>query len=148
MNIVGIDAGGSKTRVVAAVAQDLGSRAAGRCVEAILGPGNYRHLGDAGVHLQAREIIARLQIEQPRQTRIVGGFAGAGTPASQGAIQDAFVAAGFSKENLIITSDAGLLLEALGGSGIVLIAGTGSICMGRIRDPAAPEQDPIVRAGG
>ena len=148
MKIVGIDAGGSKTRVVAVAAQDLEGRAAGRCAEAILGPGNYRYLGDAGVRLLAREIVARLHIEQPRQTRIVGGFAGAGTAASQGAIQDAFVAAGFAKENLVITSDAGLLLEALGGSGIVLIAGTGSICMGRIRDPAAPGQSPIVRAGG
>jgi N-acetylglucosamine kinase-like BadF-type ATPase len=146
--VVGIDAGGSKTRVVAAAREDLKSGAAGRLAEALLGPGNYRHLGDAGVRLLAREIVARLQIEQPQETRVVGGFAGAGTPQSQSAIQDAFAAEGFRQENLIITSDAGLLLEALGGSGIVLIAGTGSICMGRRQDYAAPEKNGTVRAGG
>ena len=141
MKIVGIDAGGSKTRVVVAAGMDLERDAVDCFDEAILGPGNYRQVGREGVRALAREIIARFRLQDLQQTLVVGGFAGAGTAESHAEITRVFEAEGFSRKNLSITSDAGLLLRALGDEGIVLIAGTGSICLGR-----RPGRE--VRAGG
>ena len=142
MKVIGIDAGGSKTRVLSGCSEDFLRGAAERLDEVILGPGNFRQLGTEGIRGLAREIVARHRIEAVASVLIVGGFAGAGTPQSHRDIEVILAAEGFERENVIVTSDAGLLLEALGGSGLVLIAGTGSICMGRT-GPAAE-----TRAGG
>lgn len=151
MKVIGIDAGGSKTRVLSGCSEDFLRGAAERLDEVILGPGNFRQLGTEGIRGLAREIVARHRIEAVASVLIVGGFAGAGTPQSHRDIEVILAAEGFRTENVTVTSDAGLLLEALGGSGIVLIAGTGSICMGRTGPAAvdpADETRTTGRAGG
>ncbi|MDA2921234.1 hypothetical protein MYX76_17375 [Desulfobacterota bacterium AH_259_B03_O07] len=64
-------------------------------------------------------------------TSVVGGFAGAGTPESHSTIKGVFGGEGFKKNNIFVMSDAGLVLMSIGNNGIVLIAGTGAICIGR-----------------
>ncbi len=67
---------------------------------------------------------------EPSSTRVVSGFAGAGTSDRISEARDAFRSFGFVEPSVVI-SDSQLTLEALGVEGIVFIAGTGSICLGR-----------------
>ena len=95
-----------------------------------------------------REITSRLQLADPSYTLVVGGFAGAGTEQSQDAIRQILVEEGFRADNVrSITSDGGLLLWALDNDGIALIAGTGSLCIGRRRGSSAGDYIEA-RAGG
>ena len=143
--ILGIDAGGSKTRVAFGARAELCKSSLS---EAVLGPGNYRQVGASGVRALVREITAHYQLTDPSDTLVVGGFAGAGTAESQEAIRGILEDEGYAADNVrTITSDGGLLLWALGDDGIALIAGTGSICIGRRRGSPGTE-DVEARAGG
>jgi len=135
MNIIGIDAGGSKTRVIAGDRDDLEREAINSFKEEILGPCNYIQVGIEGVRKLIKEIEARFQIEDRHMTSVVGGFAGAGTPESHSTIKGVFGEEGFKKNNIFVMSDAGLVLMSIGNNGIVLIAGTGSICIGKYPSP-------------
>jgi N-acetylmuramic acid 6-phosphate (MurNAc-6-P) etherase/N-acetylglucosamine kinase-like BadF-type ATPase len=64
------------------------------------------------------------------ETQIISGFAGAGTSQRIAATAEAFRALGFRHPSIVI-SDCELALEALGGDGVLFIAGTGSVCIGR-----------------
>jgi N-acetylglucosamine kinase-like BadF-type ATPase len=143
---IGIDAGGTRTRVVSLDETGLAEPGSTPINESILGPGNFRLLGETGVRELVQEILEIFLIDDPQAASVVAGFAGAGTPESQASIRDAFVEAGFGK--VTITSDAGLLLMSLENSGIVLVAGTGSICMGRKPCADNPMGFDEYRAGG
>ena len=130
-DIVGIDAGGSKTRVVACSTDPVSGDVRAYRQE-IFGPGNYRQVGTEGIADLISRIAAWPGIDKPDRVVVVGGFAGAGTPEAIGAIRQLFEKAGFRAEKLCLTNDVGLLLDALGESGIVLVCGTGSVCMGRL----------------
>jgi N-acetylglucosamine kinase-like BadF-type ATPase len=129
--ILGIDAGGSKTRVICCDMEDLQRDISIGTREELLRSGNFRQLGKAGIRVLIREIITRFQIEDPDMTFVLGGFAGAGTQETRCEIESTFEEEGFQKINVTIMHDAGLILRGLGDDGIVLIAGTGSICFGR-----------------
>ena len=144
MNILGIDAGGTKTRVMYGPAEVFASPDPADLCAASFGPGNYRHLGTEGIIRLLREIVGRFGITDVGQSAVVAGFAGAGTPESEAAIQRIFRQKGFVHPQILVTSDVGLLLRALRNHGILLIAGTGSICMGRVNG----RDDSTVRAGG
>ncbi len=145
MNILGIDAGGSKTRVAFGSNTDL---AADSLRTETFGPGNFRQVGSSGIRTLVRDIISRCHLMNPSDTLVVGGFAGAGTVESQEAIRDVLVEEGFHIDNVrSITSDGGLLLWALGNDGIALIAGTGSICIGRRKESSTTDYVEA-RAGG
>jgi N-acetylmuramic acid 6-phosphate (MurNAc-6-P) etherase/N-acetylglucosamine kinase-like BadF-type ATPase len=75
------------------------------------------------------EMRAQFRFE-PCSTRVVSGFAGAGTSDRISAAVDTFRALGFVDPSVVV-SDSQLTLEALGAEGVVFIAGTGSICLGR-----------------
>jgi N-acetylglucosamine kinase-like BadF-type ATPase len=140
---IGIDAGGSKTRIAFGSIADLTA-----LQTETLGPGNFRQLGLSGTRALIRDIISRCQIQNPSDTLVVGGFAGAGTVEGQDAIRSVLVEEGFHPGNVrSITSDGGLLLWALGNDGIALIAGTGSICIGRRKGSTATDYVEA-RAGG
>ena len=142
---LGIDAGGSKTRVAVGSAADLNS---GSLRTAVFGPGNLRQIGPSGIRSLVREIASHFQLTDPSGTVVAAGFAGAGTPESQESIRGILVDEGFHADNVRhVTSDGGLLLWALGNDGIALIAGTGSICIGR-RTGSSGSPDIEARAGG
>lgn len=138
--VLGLDAGGSNTRVLTAEI-DTNANPRKTC-DRLLGPGNFRHLGRDGVAALVREAVDSCAIVATADWMVVGGFAGAGTAASRNAIRAAFIAHGFAAERVHVTNDGGLLLDAI-GEGIVLIAGTGSLCMGR-----RTGGDGDIRAGG
>ena len=146
--ILGLDAGASNTRVITAeYGQD---RKPSPCRELLLGPGNFRHLGRSGIASMVCEIIEECGLEPSARWSVVGGFAGAGTTQSRQDIRTVFERAGFPANRIHITNDADLLLDAV-GEGIVLIAGTGSVCMGRSKrnsDRGANGNRVQVRSGG
>ncbi len=144
MNIVGIDAGGTRTRVMYGPAESFESGDHANIRTENIGPGNFRHLGTEGAMRLFREILDLLGIADPEGTVVVAGFAGAGTPESEETLRRIARQEGFLHPDLLITSDAGLLLWALRNHGILLIAGTGAICMGRVNGSGYS----TVRAGG
>ena len=144
-NILGIDAGGSRTRVVFGSNTDL---TANSLRTETFGPGNFRQIGPSGIRSLVQDVTSRCHLVGLSDTLVVGGFAGAGTVESQAAIRSVLVEEGFHPDNVhTITSDGGLLLWALGNDGIALIAGTGSICIGR-RQGSTPTDYVEARAGG
>jgi|GEM_PF-4863020 len=144
-NVLGLDAGGSKTRVCLVPRVDPSPDSIST---QIFGPGNFRQMGPTGIRALLREIIPVLELT-PSDTLVVAGFAGAGTAESQQAIRQIFIEEGFRADNAqSITSDGGLLLWALGNDGIALVAGTGSICIGRRLDSSDSAGYLEVRAGG
>jgi N-acetylglucosamine kinase-like BadF-type ATPase len=148
MRIIGIDAGGSKTRILAIEEEDQGKSATARLENDILDPCNYRQVGSPGVRTLVKRIIDRFRIDEYRQVFIFGGFAGAATGEDHQAISDVFEEEGFEEKNIFVTSDAELLLMSLKDNGIVLVAGTGSICLGRSRSVSDQRKMVEARAGG
>ena len=129
MQVLGIDAGGSRTRVV--VGERATLLAGGPYRSEHFAAANFRQIGVSGVANLLDEIGARCDIGDPAYTLVVAGFAGAGTPESCAQIRGVLVEKGYAEARVHVTSDAGLLLWALDNDGIALIAGTGSICFGR-----------------
>ena len=127
MIIVGVDAGGSKTRAVAwkdgeAVGQALGGAGAVR-------PG--RALAAAGVIAeQARRVLANAGVL--RAETLVVGAAGVGREVERRELAQALRGESVA-ERLVVVSDVELAEAAAfgDGPGIVLSAGTGSIAVGR-----------------
>ncbi len=147
LEIIGIDAGGSRTRVVHASLDDSVTLDLQLIEETDFGSYNYRQDGISGLKRLVRQILTSFQIEDVEATVLVGGFAGAGTDKSHDTIQRTFGEHGFRRDRTIITSDADLLLIAIGNEGIVLTVGTGSICVGR-RKVSEDGREIKVRAGG
>ncbi len=131
--IIGIDAGGSKTTVIHASVADTIKTEFQLIRESDLNSYNYRQDGITALNSLIKEILGTFQIGDIKSTRLLGGFAGAGTDKCHTDIQRSFEKHGFRRNLTTITSDAGLLLMAIGNTGIVLTAGTGSICIGRGR---------------
>lgn len=146
IEIIGIDAGGSKTRVVhASVADTIKKFKLIR--EAYFVSYNYRQDGITGLNKLIKQILGTLKIADIKSTLLLGGFAGAGTQKCHTDIRRTFEKHGFCRNLTNITSDADLLLMAMGNIGIVLTAGTGSICIGR-RNVSEDGREINVRAGG
>lgn len=127
MIIVGVDAGGSKTRAVAwkdgeAVGQALGGAGAVR-------PG--RALASAGVIAeQARRVLANAGVL--RAETLVVGAAGVGREVERRELAQALRAEAIAERVMVITDVELAEAAAFGdGPGIVLSAGTGSIAVGR-----------------
>jgi N-acetylglucosamine kinase-like BadF-type ATPase len=144
--IIGVDGGGSKTHAIlagpdgAVVAERFG------------GPSNLLTVGIP----KAAETVYKL-IEEcckwascPADAiqHVVVGLAGAGRDAEKTGFIDTLIAIGlqhsFPIKHVIVETDARIALEAAfaGGSGIVVIAGTGSIALYRTKDQLE------LRAGG
>ena len=142
MNIIAIDAGGSKTRILILRKSDLTNEYYNNIKELTLGPCNYLTSGRRGIKKVVSEIIHNFKIIKTDQTSVFGGFAGAGSLHIKNDIKSIFINFGFKDNNIHITSDSELLLNAFGHNSILLIAGTGSICVGKSKT------NNIVRAGG
>lgn len=128
--VVGIDAGGSKTRVIIAslsgdqIADSVGPGAA-------MAPGN----ADACAETIAAVVVAAL--ENAALTDVVprvlyAGVAGTGRESEQIALQDALSRMEIADEVVVETDASIALADAFGDrSGVILISGTGSIAFGR-----------------
>ena len=62
---------------------------------------------------------------------VVAGVAGVGASDNRALVMQAFTQLGFREEAIHLVSDGALALEMIPEEGVVLIAGTGSICLGR-----------------
>ena len=133
--VIGIDGGGTKT--AALLADEKGKTLA----EDAGGPSNFQFIG---VDQAARVLFSVISqccqkagcpISQVKC--VVAGLTGAGRPSDQERMQKAFEAharqSGAEFGTLKIESDARIALEGAfeGASGIILIAGTGSIAFGK-----------------
>lgn len=128
--IVGVDGGGTKTKVVVADEQ-------GRELAAATGGGSAARPGQT---TQAAEMIAQTvkealaacerQDDVPRV--ICAGLAGAGREPERQAVREALVRLEVA-DHVIVEPDATVaLVDAFGdGPGILLVSGTGSACFGR-----------------
>lgn len=136
--VIGADAGGTRTRAV--IARD------GKVLaDCIVGPGALR---PGGIESSARVIIgvvrdALREAALPRADRLVVGAAGAGREPVRMALEEAIQRRGLA-ERVRATTDLAIALEAgfPGTAGIVLLAGTGSVAVGRLPDGT------VLRAGG
>lgn len=62
---------------------------------------------------------------------LVCGAAGVGTVNAREEFKNILYGLGFQRENILLCTDADLLLELAGEEGAILICGTGSICLGK-----------------
>ncbi|MGI8509309.1 MAG: BadF/BadG/BcrA/BcrD ATPase family protein [Gemmatimonadaceae bacterium] len=139
--VVGIDAGGSKTRVVVAtlageqLAEVVGPPAA-------MSPGNAEHSAAVIAALVA-SALANAEVGDRLPRALCAGVAGTGRETEQRDLQDALTRRAVADAVMVETDAQVALSDAFGdGAGIILIAGTGSIAFGR--SPAGA----IARCGG
>lgn len=140
--LIGVDAGGSKTQVLLGELDDRGLRTIGSAVGS---SGNPRSVGFdvalATIQKTITQAFENAGVTPAMVDHACFSVAGAGRPEEQQRIRD------WCKHSKIalqmsIVGDAECLLAASDGSGIALIAGTGSMAWGRNVAGAA------ARAGG
>lgn len=137
MILVGIDSGGSRTRV--AVWRDGDRLATDSGPSASVQPGRALYSGTVMATL-AKSLLARLGLT--RADALVVGAAGAGRTADaeelRGALRGEHIA-----DRVLVTTDVELALAALEPPvGLVVLAGTGTVAIARTEDGA------ILRLGG
>ncbi|HTR80554.1 MAG TPA: BadF/BadG/BcrA/BcrD ATPase family protein [Bacteroidota bacterium] len=144
--VIGIDGGGTKT---AGVIADLNGR---HLFQHVSGPSNFQIIGaekTARVVLSIVRECCRSVGAKPKDVcAITIGLAGVGRPADRkkmlGALRILSSARKFQLRKLRVESDARIALEGAfnGGSGIVVIAGTGSVAFGK------DDRGKVYRVGG
>ncbi|MDQ6738720.1 MAG: hypothetical protein M3Z30_13605, partial [Gemmatimonadota bacterium] len=128
--VVGVDAGGSKTRVIVANANaEVLTEVVG--TGAAIVPGNADYSADL-IAAIVRTALESAEVSETTPSVLYVGAAGAGREAEQVALQDALAALEIA-DDVVVETDASIALaDAFGdGSGILLIAGTGSMAYGR-----------------
>jgi len=139
--VVGIDAGGSKTRVLVATV-------AGEQIAEVVGPGAAMAPGDADACADTIAALVASALESAELANVVprvlcAGVAGTGRESEQMALQDALSRREIADEVVVETDASVALADAFGDrSGVILISGTGSIAFGR--SPAGM----LARCGG
>lgn len=135
MIVVGVDTGATRTRV--GVWRDgtyLGGREASG---AAIRPGRALQ-ASALIAATAKAALAELGLV--RADRLVVGAAGAGHPTDADELRVA-LRGEYIAERLVVTTDVALALASLPPEvSMVLLAGTGSIALGRVRDGAHLQQ--------
>ncbi len=126
MKIIAIDAGASKTRVI-----QSDSTKPSDYKEIILSPCNYLVHGKKRIKELTESILTKFKIKSAGKYYVVAGIAGTVTASSKNEVAKIFKSYGFLSKRITIFSDAELLINSIGNDGIVLIAGTGAICIGR-----------------
>ena len=109
----------------------------------VVGAEGVRHVLSAlldGVSLRDGRGAVGLRKLLP-DSRVVAGMAGAGLPQNRQALVCLIQESGVDSERILVMSDAELALQLVHDDGIVLIAGTGSICFGK-------KGGALFRAGG
>ena len=137
MNVLGIDAGG--TRTVCLLVDD-----SGRVLGDARGPGaNLQSAGELEVEKVLHDIIGRALAHHLPPKAVCLGMAGVDRPGEAATIKQILQRIGHRAEILVV-NDALIALEAgvPAGAGTVVVAGTGSIAYGRDADGRA------ARSGG
>jgi N-acetylglucosamine kinase-like BadF-type ATPase len=138
MFVLGIDAGGTKTVCLLADAQ-------GHILRSARGPGaNLATLGELEVEKVLHEVMEEAMVGQSGRPAVIClGIAGVDRTEDAAIIRSIMRRIG-NKAPVLVVNDALIALQAGAGDGpgIVLIAGTGSICYGR------NEEGHAARAGG
>ncbi len=125
---LGIDGGGTKTRCA------LGDETT-TLASAVAGGSNVIRVGEAqareALQSAVREVCAAARIDPTRIGRVCIGAAGAARPEVAGKIQR--IIAELTPASIEVVGDTLIALEAAfgTGSGVIAIAGTGSIAYGR-----------------
>ena len=139
--VVGVDGGGSKTRVL--VADERGEPLGG-CdgPGSAVRPGAVEHSAEV-IAGSVRDALAVAGLEGQRPAVLCVGVAGVGRAAEREELWSALTALDVAAEVLVLPDAKVALDDAFGdGPGILLVAGTGSIAFGR--GPAGAE----ARVGG
>jgi glucosamine kinase len=128
--VVGVDGGGSKTRVLIADERgtQLGSAEGPGCA---VRPGEAEHSAEV-IAATVREALASCQMTHVSPKVLCVGAAGVGREPERQALWQALVARELAEE-VVVHADAAVALDdAFGdGPGILLIGGTGSVAFGR-----------------
>jgi N-acetylglucosamine kinase-like BadF-type ATPase len=137
--LIGIDAGGTSTKCMAVIEKTTAT--------IVGGPGNFVSIGQNGFALLLRALQKDLKKATGLDPKEAAGVCIGG--AGLGRQHERFAAEAIAKKlfphaAIVVTDDATLFLWAAFGAkpGIAVMAGTGSICMGRGEDART------VRAGG
>jgi glucosamine kinase len=139
--VAGVDAGGSKTRVIVATTagEHLAEVVAGG---AAMSPGNAEEVATTIAEALASALGSAEQSGRTPRT-LVAGVAGTGREEERLALQSELTHRGIADEVLVETDASVALADAFEeGAGVLLIAGTGSIAFGR--SPAGV----LARCGG
>ncbi len=141
-SIIGIDGGGTKTHSILATldGEFLASYTEGASNPHVVG-------FEASARVIAASIekcLAHLHESASPNLKIVAGIAGIGRPADQETLRSALVRINTAYESIVLTTDVRIALEGAlpWRSGIVLIAGTGSIAYYR------DNKGGLIRSGG
>ncbi len=127
---IGFDGGGTKTE---AVLLDTQGQLAGR---GLSGPSNPLRVGFepafANLRSAAEKALSAARADAKQVRGVCAGLAGAGSRRIVKRVM-AFLVETFPGADVHVTTDASVALEAAtdGGPGVILIAGTGSIALGR-----------------
>jgi N-acetylglucosamine kinase-like BadF-type ATPase len=126
--VVGVDGGGSKTQ---AVIMDLNGALLG---EGLSGPSNPLRVGITKAAAAIREAIDRAcEIAKLRRTDLVAaqiGLAGASRLELRARMREALHGSGIGEIVVVGDADIALYGATEGAPGVIVIAGTGSICCG------------------
>jgi glucosamine kinase len=127
--VIGVDGGGSKTHVIVA-------DASGAELASAEGAGSAVRPGEVQKSAENIAALVRNAIESANVTEtpavLYAGLAGAGRERERRAIETELVSMELAEEVRVTTDAMVALSDAFGdGSGIILIAGTGSIAYGR-----------------
>lgn len=128
--VVGVDGGGTKTRVLVADQQ-------GQPLADVEGPPSAVRPGQAEKSADAIADTLRRALAECEMTHVVPrvlnvGVAGAGRETERQALWQALVSRELAEETLVHPDATVALDDAFGdGPGVMLIAGTGSVCFGR-----------------
>ena len=139
--VIGVDGGGTQTRVQVANED-------GKVLASVTGPGSAVRPGAAALSAQiiaevVQQALAEAGLADATPRVLSAGIAGAGREAEREALRHALLEHELAAELLVQTDAAIALDDAFGdGAGILLAAGTGSIALGR--SPAGR----AARAGG
>jgi glucosamine kinase len=129
--VIGVDGGGSRTRVLVAdeAGQPLASAEGGGSA---VRPGAVDQSADVIARVVADAVHA-VRLENGSQAgRLCVGVAGAGRAAERDELQRLLLERGVAEEVLVVTDAEVALEDAFAeGAGILLVAGTGSIAYGR-----------------
>jgi len=120
-----IEGGGSKT-----VMQVIDERGEVRTPTVSASGSNINVVGEEGVRAVFRTLLEGQELFL-RDCRVVAGLAGVGTPEKKALVASMFEAWGIPRTQVHVLSDAEMALQLFDRDGIVLIAGTGSICFGK-----------------
>lgn len=124
MFIAGIDGGGTRTRLEI---RDMENNLVRR---EVFGPFNLNAIGEAAFHALLQEVFAACG-DMRQCSRICFGAAGISNPLVKQIIEEELAASGFAGKWYLCGDQEIALRGAMDTPGVVVIAGTGSICFGK-----------------